>query len=192
MTFETVRQHQTVFPGRNLNGWAVSHVESVVRAYRRVIMGDTTDALVCSGEVDYSIMLNCLHFRKFTPSVCHRIESRAQNDMNGTGTRIISSPPGWGRKHTQQMSLGSFTSKPHQNRTHAMVESQFTCKQNVWSCVISGKGNADFLWLSRCIVCSFSKPVEIVSGMYCTFLQTLADSVSRKRLGLLSRGLLTA
>jgi len=40
---------------------------------------------------------------------------------------------------------------------HAMVASQFTRNQNVWICVISGKGNADFLWLSRCTACSFSK-----------------------------------
>jgi len=57
-------------------------------------MSDTADAVVCSSEVAYSIMLNCLHFRKFAPCVCHRIESRVQNDMNGTGTGTISSPPG--------------------------------------------------------------------------------------------------
>lgn len=36
----------------------------------------------------------------------------------------------------------------------------------------------------------FQKSVDIFSGTYCTFLQTLAVSVRRKRLGLLSRGLL--
>jgi hypothetical protein len=72
----------------------VSHVESVVPDDRRVITGDTADAIVCSGEVAYSIMLNCLHFRKCLPGVCHRTESRAQNDMNGTGNGKISSPPG--------------------------------------------------------------------------------------------------
>jgi tellurite resistance-related uncharacterized protein len=40
---------------------------------------------------------------------------------------------------------------------HAMVASRFTCNQNVWSCVNSGKGNTDFLWLSKCTACSFSK-----------------------------------
>jgi len=38
----------------------------------------------------------------------------------------------------------------------------------------------------------FQKPVEIFSDTYCTVLHTLADSVRRKRLGLLSRRLLTA
>lgn len=50
-------------------------------------------------------------------------------------------------------------SVPSQIKTciHAMVASRFTCNQNVWSCVISGKGNADFLWLSKCTAWSFSK-----------------------------------
>jgi len=56
----------------------------------------------------------------------------------------------------------------------------------------AGKVMLTFCDFQDVLLVHFQKPVEVVSDPYCTVLQTLADSVRRKRLGLLSRGLLTA
>jgi len=56
----------------------------------------------------------------------------------------------------------------------------------------AGKVVLTFCDFQGVLLFHFQKPVEIVSDPYCTVLQILADSVRRKRLGLLSRRLLTA
>jgi hypothetical protein len=128
--------------------------------------GRHSDAIVCPGEVAFSIMQDYLHFQKFVLGVCCIIESRAQNDMNGTGNGTVSSLPGWGRKRNQQILTSDESWVLHFQTEPKRASMQWKhpgslVNQYVWSCVIGGKGCADFLWLSRCTACSFSKICRI-------------------------------